>query len=218
MSNTDSFIDEVTEEVRRDRLFRLFRRYGWIALVVVLAVVGGAAWNEYSKARDWAEAQATGDALRAALGAADPAARAEALAGIAVADGAAAALADFLRADNLIAAGEDPAAAELLAAIAARQDVPPVYRSLAELKSAILSAGTMAPAERLAVLDRLAQPGAPFRAIALEQKALAHLEAGERDAAVAALRAILDSPQATPGLRQRATQMMVTLGEDPRAT
>jgi len=68
------------------------------------------------------------------------------------------------------------------------------------------------------LLDRLAQPGAPFRTIALEQKALAHLAAGDRDAAVEALRAILDSPQATPGLRQRATQMMVTLGEDPRAT
>ena len=31
MSDTDSFIDEVTEEVRRDALFAQFRRYGWHA-------------------------------------------------------------------------------------------------------------------------------------------------------------------------------------------
>ena len=46
MSNSDSFIDEVTEEVRKDRLFQLFRRYGWIAGVVIVLIVGGAAWNE----------------------------------------------------------------------------------------------------------------------------------------------------------------------------
>ena len=45
MSNPDSFIDEVTEEVRRDRLFALFRKYGWIGLVVVLGIVGGAGWT-----------------------------------------------------------------------------------------------------------------------------------------------------------------------------
>jgi hypothetical protein len=32
MSDTDSFIDEVTEEVRRDRMFFMLKRYGWIAV------------------------------------------------------------------------------------------------------------------------------------------------------------------------------------------
>ena len=36
MSDTDSFIDEVTEEVKRDRLFAMMKRYGWIAVVIVL--------------------------------------------------------------------------------------------------------------------------------------------------------------------------------------
>ena len=50
MSNPASFIDEVTEEVRRDRLFAAFRKYGWIGLLLVILVVGGAAYNEWSKA------------------------------------------------------------------------------------------------------------------------------------------------------------------------
>ena len=41
MSNPDSFIDEVTEEVRRDRLFAIFRKYGWIGAVLVALIVGG---------------------------------------------------------------------------------------------------------------------------------------------------------------------------------
>ncbi len=63
MSDTDSFIDEVNEEVRRDRFYGLLRRYGWIAVVAVVAIVGGAAWNEYSKAQERAQAEALGDAM-----------------------------------------------------------------------------------------------------------------------------------------------------------
>ena len=67
MSNPDSFIDEVTEEVRRDRLFRLFRKYGWIGVVIILGLVGGTAWTEWSKSRAESRAQAFGDAVIDAL-------------------------------------------------------------------------------------------------------------------------------------------------------
>jgi hypothetical protein len=75
VSNPDSFIDEVTEEVRRDRLFAAFRRYGWIAVLAVLGIVGGAAWNEWQKAQAVERAQAFGDALLASLEATTPEAR-----------------------------------------------------------------------------------------------------------------------------------------------
>ena len=45
MSDTDSFIEEVTEEVRRDRLYGLLRRYGWIAALVIILIGGGASWS-----------------------------------------------------------------------------------------------------------------------------------------------------------------------------
>ena len=67
MSNPDSFIDEVTEEVRRDRLFRLFRKYGWIGVVIILGLVIGTAWTEWSKSRAEARAEAFGDAVIDAL-------------------------------------------------------------------------------------------------------------------------------------------------------
>ena len=45
MSNSETFIDEVTEEVRKDQLFGYIRKYGWIAVLAVLAIVGGTAFS-----------------------------------------------------------------------------------------------------------------------------------------------------------------------------
>ena len=82
VSNNDSFIDEVTEEVRRDRLFAAFRKYGWIGLVLVLGVVGGAAWTEWQKAQSASRAQAFGDAMLDAMDLGAPEDRAAAMAAI----------------------------------------------------------------------------------------------------------------------------------------
>ena len=87
MSDTDSFIDEVTEEVRRDRLFGYFRRYGWIAAVVILGLVGGTAYNGWSKSTAAQVAQARGDALLDALDMDDDTASIAALSEIATNEG-----------------------------------------------------------------------------------------------------------------------------------
>ena len=47
MHESDSFISEVSEEVRRDRLFATLRRYRWLIAAVVLLLVGGAAFNAW---------------------------------------------------------------------------------------------------------------------------------------------------------------------------
>ena len=51
MSNTDSFLQEVSEELRRDKLYRNMRKYGWIGLLLVVIIVGGAAYREYQKSQ-----------------------------------------------------------------------------------------------------------------------------------------------------------------------
>ena len=63
---SDSFISEVSEEVRRDRLYAALRRYGWLIAAAGLLIVGGAAVNAWRKARQRAQAEAAGDAMRAA--------------------------------------------------------------------------------------------------------------------------------------------------------
>jgi hypothetical protein len=210
LSNTDSFIEEVTEDVRRDKLFGYMRRYGWIAVALVLLVVGGAAWREYSAAQTRAAAEATGDALLDALNQDDMAARAEAIAQIGT-DGPAVAVTALLTAATQQEAGQLDAARATLAELAINQEVPAMYRDLAGFKSAMLPSDD--PAVRMLALEQLAQPGQPFRLMALEQIAYVKLNDGDRDAAVATLQSIVEDAAVSRGLRERAQTLMVALGE-----
>ena len=211
VSDTDSFINEVTEEVRRDRLFGYMRRYGWIAVLAVLLIVGGAAWNEWRKAQERQMAQAFGDAVLAALESPDRADRAQALAAIERPEAAAQAVLELLTAGE--ESDESPAeAAARLLALADRAGVDPVYRSIATLKAVTIPDADLAVEDRRARLEGLALSGGLTGLLAEEQLALIDLETGDEDAAVARLIQVAIDSQATPGLRRRASQVIVALG------
>lgn len=214
MSNPDSFVNEVTEEVRRDRLFGLFKKYGWIGVLLVLLLVGGAAVNEWRKAQARAEAEAFGDAVVAALEIDDRAARAEALGGM-DADGGRAAVLRLLTAAEAVNAGEPDVALAALAELEADADLPDSYRQLAALKRVIIGGSEIAMEERERVLSRLAQPGEAYRPLAMEQLALLRIENGEHETALGILEDLVTDSEATSGLRRRASQLMVVLGGDP---
>lgn len=212
MSQSESFIEEVTEEVRRDRLYGLLRRYGWIGIVLVLVLVGGAAWNEWNKARAAAAAQAFGDALVAALDAGDGAARVAALEGVEVQTPGARVLRDFLTVAELIDSGDTAAARALLDAIAADGQADATYRQMAGFKSLLLQGNeTEAEARRLG-FEGIAQTSPMLRLPAEEQLALIEIEQGQTDAALTRLQRIQADAEVTPGLRQRASQLIVALG------
>jgi hypothetical protein len=46
LTQNDSFIHEVTEEVRREKLYRFFRRYGWVIVAAIVIIIAAAAINE----------------------------------------------------------------------------------------------------------------------------------------------------------------------------
>jgi hypothetical protein len=218
VSNTDSFIDEVTEEVRRDRLFAALRRYGWVGAVLVLLLVGGAGWNEWRKAQADAAAQALGDRILSALDASDPIVRATGLSEVPV-TGDATALVALMAAGSERDGGDTAAAVARLEALEADAALSPLYRQLATLKRLMLAGATgMPPADRIAGLTPLTAPGAPFRQLAEEQIALAEAEAGDVEAAIARLRALLQEDGVSAGLRTRAGQTIVALGGDPDTT
>jgi hypothetical protein len=219
VSESDSFISEVTEEVRRDRMFSLMKRWGWLAVLLVLVLVGGAAWNEYNKAQIAAEAQDTGDALLDGLSNDDADARAAALMSV-NAEGATVAVTSLLTAASQQEAGDLDGAALTLDALAVNGEVPEIYRDLAALKRAMLNVDAD-PAQKREALQALSNPGQPFRLLALEQLAYFDLEQGERESAVAALREIMQDADVTQGLNERAQMLMVALGEEidgPSAT
>jgi hypothetical protein len=218
VSQSESFIEEVTEEVRRDRLFGLMRRYGWIAILVVLALVGGAAWNEWRKAQDAAAAQAAGDALIAALSADDSAARVSALREVEATSNGARIARDFLTVSELIETGATDEALALLQTIASDGDVDQTYRQLAGFKALLLDAGDMSLADRRVGFEGIAQTSPMLRVAAEEQLALIEIEQGDIQAAISRLQSLQSDAEATAGLRQRASQLIVALGGSPDGT
>lgn len=218
MSNTDSFIDEVNEEVRRDRFYLLLRRYGWIAALAIVLIVGGAAWSEYRKAQDQAQAEALGDAMLAALSTDDVAARADQLTQIAAPTPNSAAVLRLLTAAEQAEAGETAAAIATLDALAVDGEVPAIYRQVAQFKSLTLQGADTPAADRRQALEAMAQPGNPLRLLAAEQLALVDIEQGEVEAAIARYQAILQDAETTSDLQQRALQVIVALGGEPALT
>lgn len=211
MSDRDSFIDEVSEEVRRDRLFGVLRRYGWIAVLVVVVLVGVAAWFEWQRMGARSEARAFGDRLVAALDNDSPESRRAALAEI-DAEGARRVLVAMVAADTLETGAAIDETLGRLDEIAGDDAIPALYRDLAGLKAAMLMQDRAEPDAVLGRLEPLTVPGAPFRLLALEQQALARIRQGETDAAIETLRSVLADGAAGRDLQQRARQLIVALG------
>lgn len=209
MSNPDSFINEVTEEVRRDQLYATFRKYGWIGALVVLAIVGGAAWNEWQKAQTTARAQAFGDALTEALDLSSPDERTAALAEIA-SDGSQTGILQLLRASD--PETDKAAALAALDALAADASQPQTYRDLAVLRRVIVAGAEMPLADRRTALEGIAIAGRAFRTLAQEQLAYLLIEEAKTDEAIAGLTALSQDQEAPEALKSRARQVIVALG------
>ena len=216
MSNSETFIDEVTEEVRKDQLFGYMRKYGWIAALVVLAVVGGTAYSEFRNAQTVNAAQAAGDEILAALEIDDDAGRTAALQAI-DAEGGAGAITGLLTAADLTETGEASQAVATLEGVVSDDAAPQVYRDLAALKSAMVRDGGMSAQDRRIVLESLAQPGGTFHLIAQEQLALLSVEEGDIEGALTQFASIAQNAEVTRGLRERAFSMIVALDGDIEA-
>lgn len=207
MSNNESFIDEVTEEVRREKLYGYLRRYGWIGIAAVLLIVGGAAWYEWQRSQAEAAAQTLGDTLLSALESDDPVAGL----GAVVTAGDADAVRLLLLASEQEVAGDAAAARATLDTLAGMSGVNPLYSDLARLKGLML-ATDMDAADRLAGFEALSLPNAPYRMPALEQMALLQVTSGDTVAAKETLTAIIEDAAVSQGMRSRAEALLEALG------
>lgn len=190
------------------------RRYGWIAVLAVLLLVGATTYFEWRKSQETAAAQALGDSILAALNEEGSAARVTALNAIEAPEGSAAAVI------SLLAAGEsyedNPAeAAEKLLKLADDPSVPQAYRQIAVLKAVTIPEAGLSVDDRRARLENLIPGGGLARLLAQEQLAFLLIEEGQVDQAIAAFNEIGLDAEATPSLRQRTTQVIVALGSEP---
>ena len=208
MSDTDSFIDEVTEEVRRDRLFSFFRRYGWIPAVVILTLVGSTAYNEWNKSAAEEVAQSRGDALLSALDLEDEAEGNAAITAITTTDSG------NVLASFLAAGGDQSQAADLLSGIATNTDQPDYIRDLARLKLAA-TPNAVSQDEAVLILLDLSVPGRLYRNVATEMLIAVELERGNLGVALTLLQSHIQDAEASQAQVQRMGELLVALGSKP---
>jgi hypothetical protein len=209
VSNADGFIEEVTEEVRKDQLFAMYKKYGWIAVVVIVGIVGGAGLIEYRKAAAKSAAQTRGDTLIAALNLDEASARNDALAAIGSSDESTAVIAEFHRAGMLMEEGDEAGALAIYDALKSGGEI---YGQVATLKAILIRGNDMDMESRMSELNALSAAGNPFRTLALEQIAMAQLDAGDKDAALESLVSLLDEAGVSQSLSSRTRQMIIALG------
>jgi hypothetical protein len=208
VSETDSFIQEVDEEVRQDRMFRYWKKYGAYVVAGVVAVVAVSAGLNLMKHREIQQARETGGAFLAS----DIASVEDQEVLIGSVEGPAAVIARLRLAAATAEAGDGPAAAALYREVAQEPGLDPAYADLARLQAVRVGMAAMDPAQAVAELEPLTAEGAPYRVLALELRAMVRLNAGDVEAAHADFTAIINDPQATRESSQRALALLMSSG------
>jgi hypothetical protein len=208
-------IREVDEELRRERLFRIWRDYGaYIVMAAVALVLAVAAWRGY----EWyaaRESAKTGAAFEEALRLMGDGKSREAEEAFAKIAGAARrgyrALARFGQAAE--AARTDPkAGAAAYDALGEDRSLDSAMRDAARLRAAMLLVDVASVAEVAARLEPLMAKDSTFRHSARELLAVARFKAGELDAARKLVFEIMLDPETPPLARNRAQLLLALMG------
>lgn len=214
--------DEISDDLRAERVARLLRRYGGIFLVVAVLVLLGVAGDQIWQSRVAKQNEAAAAKYAAITR------RIDTLGG-GITDKQrvenAAKLADFgksappgyatladLRAAGLYAdAGQLKSAEALWDDVAANKKADPLLRQLANLLWAQNALGTAPDAAVKARLQPLLGAGNYWHGLAEETEALLYVHEGKTDKAKTLFKQIANDPSAPDGVRNRADGLLAQL-------
>lgn len=209
---------EVDEDLRRERLAKLWDRFApYIVGVALLIVVGVGGWraNEYWQLR---RSEAASTAFESAIALAESGQVAEADAAFAslseTAEIAAYRSMARLRRASLQTASDPKAAAAAFDAIAADNAVSRTFRDLAALRASFILVDSASFDEMRQRLEPLTGAQGTFRHSARELLALSAWRAGNMAEARRRSDEIVNDPESPAGLRQRMQALSALAGEN----
>lgn len=211
----EAFLREVEEDLRRDQLANLWRRYGrWLLIAIGAFLIALAAFLYWLEQRQEKISQQSDRLVRAVqlLNEGDTAKalpELQALAGEGT-DGIKA-LARLAEASQFVRANETDKAIRAYEAIAADKSLAEPFRQLAGFRAVQLQYDALTPEQTIEKLKPLAQDGTPWFGPAGELLAVAYLDSGQPQLARALFEAIAGNEEVAPSLRARATQMISML-------
>ena len=218
----ETFLREVDENLRRDQLQDMAKKYGaWIGAAVVLLLVAVGGWIYWQDRQENAAAQDSEvlAQIYADIGAGRVANVPQRLDALAVeSDGALKASAMLARAAVAVEQNDRAAATAKFNQVAADEDLPQPYRDLGLIRATAMEFDTMRPEQVIARLQPLTKPGNPWFGSAGELTAMAMIKQGKKLEAGRLFAAIAADQQVPESIRARSVQIAGTLGVDASAS
>lgn len=215
-SDPDTFMREVDEELRKERINKIVARYGWAiigGIVLLLGAIGGYIWWQE---RQQQQAQTQGESLLEALDSLEngnSSAAATKLGPLAESNIHGYRVAGlFARASSQVEQGQNQAAIVTLKSIAEDPDIAEPYRQVALLRQTALEFDQLQPRVVIQRLGPLARPGQVWFGTAGEMVAIAHLRMRRADLAGPLFKQIGEDETVPESIRTRAVQMAGSLG------
>lgn len=218
----ETFLREVDENLRRDQLRGMARRYGPLLIggvILLLAAVGGWLYWQDKQKRDAAVDSEAIAQVYTDIGNGKLETVPQRLDGLA-ADGtdAVRASALFTRAAVAVEQNDRPAAIAKYNQIAADKGLPAPYRDLGLIRATALEFDTIQPDQVIARMQPLTKPGNPWFGSAGELTAMAMIKQGKKNEAGRLFAAVAADRQVPESIRARAVQIAGTLGVDASAS
>jgi len=212
-----NLLDEIEEDLRKDRLKRLWDRYGVLIIgLAVLFVAAIAGWRGYVGYQQ-SQAAATGDRWQSAIQVSTTGNHADAVQAFErlarEGTGGYPILARFRLAAERHMADDTEGAIRAFDELAADTGVSALWRDLARIRAAILLVD-LRPAEVAQRVEGLAVAQGAFRHTARELMGLATFRAGDAPGAVRWFEQAITDAEAPEGLRQRAGLILTILAAD----
>lgn len=204
VSDNESFIDEVTEEVRRDKLYLLIRSYGWIPLIVILAIISGSVFIEVRSSSMRIASEGLGDLLSEVLD--DKIGNTDTISdNISKFVDSQSTLALILSAKVFENKSEFQSAISAYEEILKVDDVQKSIKDFVRFKLLLLVKNDPVKTEDL--LAKLITPNSAFNLLALEQKVLIEIKENNWEDAIANLNLLIADQRASQAMISRATQI-----------
>lgn len=217
-SDSDTFVREVDEELRRERVSGFVTRYGtWIIIGVValLAAIGGWIWYQHQQNVQAGELSEKLIQVSDQLGQNNAGAAAPTIDELVDSGNPAYRVAGlFSRANAQIATNAIPAAIDTLKQIAADEAAPQPYRDAALMRQTLLEFETIPPEQVVERMRPFAAAGNAWHGTAGELLAAAYIKQNKPQDAGRVFEAMARDQAVPESIRQRAIQMASTFGID----
>jgi len=207
--------NEVDEDVRRDQIIRLWRRYGkYFVALLALVIVGtgtNVAWNHFKTQRMMAD----GSRFAAAMGLAQIGQYEQAVrsfSDLAAESGVGySQLAQLQKAAALIALDNYAEAISIYDDLAALSSTDIIVADLATILAGLHRIDNGREDEAAITLLKISESNGPWRHVAREMRAMAVLKSGDKKSSHEILTSLVEDPTSPSGVRSRAIEVLGTL-------